>query len=267
MANGLLTTMKAALLGALLFAPTVLAQEVQPPLDSPTTSNRLTLFQGLVEGDLSEGERRLRESLEARPRLSPVELRLGYELGYAACRASEQKVRVRALLLADRAFAALETYLARAELAAAQRAQALGVKAYIAEMVLRDRETAHAFAQEALRWDPENAGALAVLERVQGLGLEGRLFAANTPYLNAAYNIAPKDLTLWPSVDSRGGRVFIIRGEMGSRYRLDTSTDLETWTEVRQGVLESETVTLPIDGGTDPQRFYRFRLLEEAANR
>jgi hypothetical protein len=53
-----------------------------------------------------------------------------------------------------------------------------------------------------------------------------------------------------------GGFQFTLRGEAGRRYRLESSTDLLHWTEVRTEVL-SEGVMNVLEPCPDPQQFYR----------
>jgi len=151
---------------ALVLAGSLHAQELISPEPGGWVPDRAAMFDELVTGSVDEGERLLKSALELKPRATPVGLPLGHQLGYAACRAMEQDNWERAVLTAGRAFAALDVFLALPDLTAVQRARALGVKAYISEVVLRDDEATLALALEALRLDAENANALAILDRL-----------------------------------------------------------------------------------------------------
>jgi hypothetical protein len=181
--------MKRSPITALLLAGSLHAQDLIPSGQGGSLPDRAALFDELVTGSVDEGERLLRSLLELRPRATPVELPLGHQLGYAACRAMEKKDWTRAVLLAGRAFAALDVFLAVPELNAVQRARALAIKAYITEVVLLDQETALALALEALRLDAANATARAILDR-----LPGRLLVdvASAPSVHETHQTTPQ---------------------------------------------------------------------------
>ena len=168
-----LAFIKRSAITALLVAGSLHAQDLIPSGPGGSLPDRAALFDELVTGSVDEGERLLRSLLELRTRATPSELPLGHQLGYAACRAMETKDWARAVLLAGRAFAALDVFLAVPELTDVQRARALAIKAYITEVVLLDDETALTLALEALRLDAENANARAIVDRLPGGLLAG----------------------------------------------------------------------------------------------
>ena len=108
------------LVTALVLAGSLHAQDVTSPEPSSGVPDRAGMFDELVTGSVDEGERLLRNALELKPRTTPVELPLGHQLGYAACRAMEQGDWGRAVLLAGRAFAALDVFLGLPDLTVVQ---------------------------------------------------------------------------------------------------------------------------------------------------
>jgi len=244
---------------ALVLAGSLHAQDLTSPEQGGPVLDRVALFDELVTGSIEEGEQLLRSALEIRPRATPVELPLGHQLGYAACRAMETKDWARAVLLAGRAFAALDVFLAVPELTDVQRARALAIKAYITEVVLLDDETALTLALEALRLDAENANARAIVDRLPGGLLAGGASALSV-YDTGPEKARGPSLSFSSGQDSR--RTLVIQGVPGGTYCLETSTDLQSWTMTWKGWLEASSLTMDLNEATESYRFYRIRLME-----
>ena len=256
-----LAFIKRSAITALLVAGSLHAQDLIPSGPGGSLPDRAALFDELVTGSVDEGERLLRSLLELRPRATPSELPLGHQLGYAACRAMEQNNWERAVLLAGRAFAALDVFLAVPELTDVQRARALAIKAYITEVVLLDDETALTLALEALRLDAGNANARGIVDRLPGGLLVGGASALSV-YDTGPEKARGPSLSFSSGQDSR--RTLVIQGVPGGIYCLETSTDLQSWTMTWKGWLEASSLTMDLNEATESYRFYRIRMVEGA---
>jgi hypothetical protein len=237
------------------------AQELPPSDQSGPVLDRAAVFNVLVSGSIDEGEQLLKNALELKPRATPVELPLGHQLGYAACRAMEKKDWLRAVALAGRAFTALDAYLALPGLDGVQRARALAIKAYITDVVLLDPETALAVALEALRSDSANATAQAIVNRLPGGLLPNVTSPSSASDATVEKARAP---SLSVSFRQGSGRALTIRGVVGSTCSLETSVDLQSWAILWQGQLEAADLTLDLSEATEQYRFYRIRMVEGA---
>ncbi|MBI2925738.1 MAG: hypothetical protein HYY24_08545 [Verrucomicrobia bacterium] len=257
--------MKTSILITFLSAAAVAAQDsatLPPEKPAPT---RVEIFRELVSGSMDEGERLLTEKLQARPRRSPVELPLGHGLAYAACRASEEELPLRAVLLVESAFTKLDSYLAGSDLSNVNRARALDIKAYVYEVVLHDHDSAYALALEASRLDPDNESVRAILDRLELRRPSARAFGLSTPHVNAGYRVAPTEAALSFADAPAGGRELVMRTPAPGAYRLETSTDLVGWTEAWRGRLEAGPVAIGLEAAGEPHRFYRLVPTEETS--
>jgi hypothetical protein len=52
---------------------------------------------------------------------------------------------------------------------------------------------------------------------------------------------------------------FIVRGQSGTRYILEYTTDLETWRSLGESTMSSDTVNVQWPGASEPRRYFRVR--------